>query len=214
MLAFQQVDQSVREEQVLTLARECFRARPADQIQHSAGVRYTLGPGVTGVFEFEFLCRPYRVSYPDGLVTVADSEAPARFTYAALALHYLRRADGHPMADRWIAFRELPDGTMYDRAVRARTEPALVTLFDTHPERLKPAVRKLGGSPISFGDAAYMFAVLPRVRMAVVWNAGDQEFPTAASILYDGAASHYLYTDDLAVLAGILVGQLLKATTP
>jgi hypothetical protein len=214
VLAFHQVDQSIREERVLALARERLRAKPPEPIQYSAGVTWTPGLGGQGVFEFPFLGRPCRVTYPDGLVTWADSGSPARFTYAALALHYLVRADGHSMADRWIAFRELPDGLMYDRAVRARTEPSLVQAFNAHRERLEPAARKLKGSPISFGDMAFMFSVLPRIRMAIVLNAGDDEFPAAASVLYDGAASHYLATDDLAMLAGILVGQFLKATTP
>jgi hypothetical protein len=213
VLDFRQVDQAVREEQVLALAREQLKVRPPDQIQRCAGVSYLPGPGATGTFQLPFLRRSYRVSYPDGVVTDANTGAPAAFTYTALALHYLARADGHPLADRWIAFRDLPDGMMYDRAVRARTEPPLVRLFDKDPERLGTAARKLDGSPITFGDMAFVFCVLPRIRMALVLNAGDDEFPTAANILYDGAAGHYLYTDDLAVLAGILVGQLLKATT-
>jgi hypothetical protein len=207
----QPVDQAAREEQVLALARERLRSRPPDQICHCTGTDYLPGDNSTGAFEFLFLSRPYRVSYPDGLVMRTDTEAPAAFTYTALALHYLAHADGHPMADRWIAFRELPDGIMYDRAVRARVEPPLVHLFDSYPERLKSAACKLDGSPISFGDMAFSFAVLPRIQMALILNAGDDEFPSSASVLYDGAAGHYLYTDDLAVLAGVLVGQLLKA---
>jgi len=211
VLAFHQVDQTIREEQVLALARERFRVRPPEQIPRCAGVTYLPGSDATGAFEFPFLCRPYRVSYPDGLVTCADTGSPAKFTYTALALHYLALADGHPLADKWVAFRDLPNGIMYDRAVRARIEPSLVRVFDAHPERLASAARQLDGAPISFGDMAFMFCVLPRIRLAVVLNAGDDEFPSAANVLYDGAAGHYLYTDDLAMLAGVLVGQLLKA---
>jgi len=206
-----QVDQRARENQVLALARERLRARLPGEISHCAAVSYVAQDSGGGRFEFQFLGRLYCVSYPDGLVTQGDTGLSAPFTYSALSLHYLARADGHPMADRWIAFRELPDGIMYDRAVRSRTEPGLVRLFDSHPERLESAARKLGGSPICFGDMAFMFHVLPRISLALIVNAGDDEFPTSASILYDGAAGHYLSTDDLAVLAGVLVGQLHKA---
>jgi hypothetical protein len=47
--------------------------------------------------------------------------------------------------------------------------------------------------------------------MAVIFYAGDDEFPSAVSVLYDSSAGHYLPTEDLAVLGGLLVGSLLKA---
>lgn len=128
-----------------------------------------------------------------------------------LLLHYLAHGDGHPLADRWVAFRELPGGLMYHRAFRQRVEPPLTSAFGHRLHRFRSAARALGGRPIDFGDAALMFDALPRIRMAVILHRGDEEFPPAASVLYDGAAGHYLPTEDLAILGGMLVGALLKA---
>ena len=33
-----------------------------------------------------------------------------------MILYYLSYADGTPLADRWIGYRELPDGTFYSQA--------------------------------------------------------------------------------------------------
>jgi len=54
--------------------------------------------------------------------------------------------------------------------------------------------------------------VLPRVHLAIILHRGDEEFPPAVSVLFDGAAGHYLPTDDLAVACGLLVGALLRET--
>jgi len=38
---------------------------------------------------------------------------------------------------------------------------------------------------------------------------GDEELPPAVRLLYDASAGHYLPTEDLAVLGGMLVGRLI-----
>jgi hypothetical protein len=68
----------------------------------------------------------------------------------------------------------------------------------------------LGGESFDIGDAAYSFRALPQLPMAVVWWAGDEEFPAKASVLFDEAASHYLPTDGLAILGRMLCRKLAK----
>jgi hypothetical protein len=53
--------------------------------------------------------------------------------------------------------------------------------------------------------------VLPRVWLAVVLHLADEEFPASANVLFDASASHYLPTEDLAVLGGMLTGRLIKS---
>ena len=68
-----------------------------------------------------------------------------------------------------------------------------------------------GVERLSFGDASFSFRLLPRVWLAVVLHLADDEFPASANVLFDAAVSHYLPTEDLAVLGGILTGRLIKA---
>ncbi len=74
---------------------------------------------------------------------------------------------------------------------------------------LDAAARRVGGVPIAVGDAAYAFDVLPRIRLAMAVYLGDEELPPAVRLLYDASAGHYLPTEDLAVLGGMLVGRLI-----
>ena len=200
------------EEQTLSLARGRLRGLDPVHIAERAGACYTLQSDGCGFFELACLNGTYRASHATGVVEAVNTSLPPKHAIHLLILHYLIHADGRPLAGRWIAFRELPDGLMYDRAVRARTEPPLLAAYGAHPERFLRAARALGGQALAFGDVAFGFAVLPRVHLAIILHRGDEEFPPAVRVLFDGAAGHYLPTDDLAVACGLLVGALLRET--
>ena len=68
----------------------------------------------------------------------------------------------------------------------------------------------LDGTPLEMGDAAFAFDVMPRVSLAVVWWAGDDEFPANATVLFDSASSRYLPTDGLAIVGRMLCRKLAK----
>lgn len=149
------------------------------------------------------------LAWPSGEVLAA---ARPLFPAAHLVLlHYLICADGTPLADRWLSFRELPDGRVYDAAFRKRACLPLVARFGVRPEALEAAAQALGGQRLTFGDSSFMFQVLPRVRAAVVVYAGDDEFPADANMLFDASLRHYLPIEDVAVLGGLLAAELVRA---
>jgi hypothetical protein len=61
------------------------------------------------------------------------------------------------------------------------------------------------------GDAAFRFVALPRVPMAVVVWAGDDEGPGQARVLFDAHAGRCLPAEDLAGLGGQLAYRLVAA---
>ncbi len=149
------------------------------------------------------------LAWPSGEVLAA---ARPLFRAAHLVvLHYLICADGTPLADRWLSFRELPDGRVYDAAFRKRACVPLIARFGARPEALAAAAQALGGQRLTFGDASFMFPVLPRVRAAVVLYLGDDEFPADVGMLFDASLRHYLPIEDVAVLGGLLAAELLRA---
>ncbi|MBM4467033.1 MAG: DUF3786 domain-containing protein, partial [Chloroflexi bacterium] len=74
------------------------------------------------------------------------------------------------------------------------------------------AAEALGGERLTYGDASFLFPMFPRLRLAVVLYLADEEFPASANVLFDAAAGHYLPTEDLAVLGGMLTGRLIKSS--
>ncbi len=152
--------------------------------------------------------REIAIAWPGGEVRAAQ---PLLTSAHLVVLHYLINADGTPMADRWLSFRELPDGRVYDSAFRKRACLPLVHGFGARPEAFRAAAERLGGQRLVFGDASFMFQVLPRVRVAAILYLGDDEFPADANLLFDASLRHYLPIEDVAVLGGLVAAEILRA---
>ncbi|MGD8398136.1 MAG: DUF3786 domain-containing protein [Anaerolineae bacterium] len=197
----------------LTKARRSFLESEPSAVAVKAGVDYRAGADQSGRFACTFLGTRHEISWPDGTVyRVSQGEStPADIATTLVLLHYLLTADGSAMADEWIAFRNVPGGLGYDAAFQGRANARLVRAFGSNRAAFEAAARAIGGERLTFGDAAFAFRALPRVWLAVVLYVADDEFPASARVLFDGSASRYLPTEDLAVLGGMLASRLIKA---
>ena len=162
-------------------------------------------------FQVPYFGSIYHVHWPGGSIEKAAGIREVDVATRILLLHYLITADGTPLGSEWIAFRNLPGGLGYDAAFQGRANLRLAHAFGTDRAAFEAAARTLGGEHLSFGDASFSFRLLPRVWLAVVLYLADDEFAATANVLFDSAASHYLPTEDLAVLGGFLAGQLIKS---
>lgn len=174
-----------------------------------SGLEYE-GSAREGRFAGDLFGQRHLINYPDFTVRLADSDEPSSPERQSMFLHYLRTADGTRLADRWISFRELPDGAFYHRAFQGYCGDRLARTFGNEPELFRQAARVVGGTRLSLGDVAFAFQALPRVPLAVIYWLGDEEFPPTAQVLFDASASHYLPTDGLAVLGNWLCDRLVK----
>jgi hypothetical protein len=176
-----------------------------------AAVRYHSLVPAQGWFEVPFLTALYQVHWPDAAVSQFGREDDVPIAIRLVLAHYLLTADGVPRASRWITFREVPGGLGYWAAFQGRSSLRLARRFGSDQEGFARAAEALGGEALAFGDAAYAFRVLPRVWMAAVLHLGDEEFGANVTILFDAVVSHYLPTEDLAVLGGMLASRLIDA---
>ena len=162
-------------------------------------------------FELFYWDRRVRVTWPSLVASYPPSEEPVSTFDTAMLIYYLHSADGAPMADRWVGFRELPNGGFYNQAFQGYSGNRVATAFGEEPDRFAEAARGLKGWPMpDLAEFAFSFQPLPRIRLAAVLWPGDEDFPAQASILFDAAASHYMTTDGLALLGSGLTGRLLK----
>lgn len=192
-------------------ARQAFPELDPHLAEARAAVSYEpLAPG-TGRFLVPFMNTLYHANWPEGTVQRAADGQQADIPTRILVLHYLLTADGSPTVDRWIAFRNLPGGMGYDAAFQGRANLRLARAFGTDRAAFERAAQALSGERLSFGDASFMFRIFPRVWLGVVLYLADDEFPANANVLFDASAGHYLPTEDLAVLGGLLAGRLIKA---
>lgn len=199
-----------RYEPALIKAREELKAADPFLTASLSGVGYQQTTADAGQFEVSFWGQTYLVEFPEGSVREADSSQEPSIPTQILLLHYLDSADGTRPADKWISFRELPGGLGYNEAFEGRANQRIARAFGRDVAGFVRAAEALGGERLTFGDASFLFRVWPRQWMAVVLYAADEEFSASANVMFDGAASHYLPTEDWAVLAGMLASRLIK----
>jgi hypothetical protein len=200
----------------LAKAREGWAAADAAAGAARAGCEPVDGGVLVSLFGHQHL-----VTHPGGAITVlpavgdaATPGEPAHIAVRILLLHYLLLADGAPPAGEWSAYRELPDGLFYAASFAGRAETPLTREFAGSPAGLdafRAAARAAGGDALTLGDASFRFVALPRVDVAVLVWAGDDEEPGEARVLFDANAGHYLPAEDLAGLGGQLAHRLVAA---
>jgi hypothetical protein len=180
----------------------------ADPARRAAQAGCGLSPeGVT----VPFFGQSHLVTHPGGSVTAGD--APVHVAVAILVLHYLLRADGTPPAGEWLVFRELPDGMFYAASFAPRAEAPLAQAFGADPSSGLDAFRRAAVAAGGLPDAAFAFQALPRLALAVLVWAGDDELPAQASVVFDATAGHYLPAEDLAGLGGLLTRRLISGVS-
>lgn len=192
----------------LAKAREGWAAADAAACAARAG-----GEWADGAVRMRLFGRPHVVTHPDGEV-LAEPGEPVHVAVRILLLHYLLSADGAPPSGVWSAYRELPDGLFYAASFAQRAEAPLARAFSGSAAGLdsfRAAARAAGGDALTLGDASFRFTALPRVDVAVLVWAGDDEEPGEARVLFDESAGHYLAAEDLAGVGAQLAHRLIAA---
>ena len=164
------------------------------------------------VITLDYLNQSYQISLPEVDISLAGSDEEVPLKDKILLLHYLTQAKGTPLANKSIAYKELPDGVGYFRTFRKRAIKPLVDNFSGQPEKLLEAAKGLGGVKADYGDAAVTINAFKQVPITFVLWKGDEEFSPSAKVLFDSSACHYLPTDLCAFLGSTLTRKLIEAT--
>ena len=195
-----------------SMARQMDDLRAGLQSQPLAVLAQRCGGQVTsGGIQLLYWNNPVLVSWPDLTASNPMTGLASSLFDTMLLMYYLRTADGSPLADRWVSFRELPGGAFYHQAFQGYSGDHLAKVFTPQPEAFHRAAQALCGIHLAgLGEFAYAFQPLPRLRLAALFWPGDDEFPSRGSILFDAASLHYMVLDGLAILGARLVGKLEK----
>ena len=116
----------------------------------------------------------------------------------ALLAHYAT-AEPTERTGKLVKFRDLPGGYAYEKAFIQRAIQPVAAIFGDKPEALTEAAKLLNGVALTYGDASVEISILEIPIVYILWRTG--EFPASVTALFDESASHYLPTEDLAVLA-------------
>ncbi len=183
--------------------REELRQRDPRELAARCGAEFE-----HGILRLKFFEEMHTITFPELKVHVETTNKECGLNRSSMFFYYLLTADGAPLADKWVAFRELPGGMFYHQAYQGYSGDRLAKAIDNHIGVFERAAKALGGIKLDVGDAAFAFDALPRVRVAAVYYAGDEDFPASANVLFDASAIHYLPTDALGGVGSSLVDRL------
>jgi hypothetical protein len=176
-----------------------------------SGGRFETGSAGRGRIGLAYLGREVWISFPRGTVAVCNGEKPVALREEILILHYLEKARGASLTERWISFAEIPGGTFYHSVFLQRCKAPLVKHFGEFPGLLvSVAADELRGEPWSVGDGGVKIRALPSVPLGLVLWQGDDEFPPEGNVLFDSSISQYLPVEDIVILAETVVWKLIK----
>jgi len=175
-----------------------------------SGGWFESGPGGQARMGLRYLDRHLLLSFPQGTIEAEDEQERIPLREQILILHYLERARGVPLAERWISFAEIPGGAFYHPVFLKRCKSPLVKFFGENPDALKSMAAELGGEPLDLGDEGVKIQAFPFVPLALILWRGDAEFPAGGNLLFDASVSEYLPLEDIVILAETVVGKLVK----
>ncbi len=162
-----------------------------------------------GCFIFLFNGQSIRAVFPEMKFFFESGQELAEFQQLEL-LYYFVAAEGFPHADRYVSFADLPGGRIYDQAFQGYTGNEVVKVFGENIEAFKTACLKASGQPVVFGDAAFVFQVLPKISIQIVYWLGDEDFPSSCKILFDAAITHFYPIEGCAIIGNGLVHRVIK----
>lgn len=156
------------------------------------------------------LNRPYRISIPDGEVTIVDGDEAVPLRDKILILHYFIHAKGTPLTGKIITYKELHEGINYYPTFFKRAIEPVISNFKDEPQKLPETAAVLGGRRSDYGDIAVTIDAFPYVPLTIVLWRGDKEFPPEGNIIFDSTISDYLPTEDITIISEMIAWKLVR----
>lgn len=136
-------------------------------------------------------------------------------TMKVLVLHHIVAAGENQgsaarVMGQWIDYRSLQHGAVVGAHLAKSTTENLGSYFALDNDQRVARALRWGGKPIELADQGFVFKFFPRLPVALIHWAGDEEFPSYSKILYDISASNYMPTHGLAALTEFLIFRLAE----
>jgi hypothetical protein len=112
--------------------------------------------------------------------------------FELLMLIYLIRATEIEPSGRWVNEKQLPGGSTFFSGPHHLPTDTIESRYGSDPQTFRRHCLQLGGRALDFGDASYAFEALPRIPLAAVLYAADEEFPARAGFLFDSTIQFQL----------------------
>ena len=169
----------------------------------------------TGLFQVKFMERNYTVSHPDLEIhclgeedekAVLCNDIHARI----LLLRYFTEGDRMEGTGNLLSYRDLPWGEVYYRQFYGRCIKRLARMFGNRLDTFQAIMEGLKGKKREYGDIAYEFQFLDKLKLCFILWAGDEEFTPSAQILFSDNFPLAYAAEDAAYIGDVVLDYMKK----
>lgn len=161
------------------------------------------------IFNLTYFGNPIHIHHHD-FIPWSNTKGDLPLFTQIMILYYFITADGFEKTDKFITFAQLPGGNMYSRAFQGYSGNDIVKAVGIEVQKLKDACLLLGGKQSDVSDASFVFSILPKFEVKLVYWVGDDEFPSSCQFLFNSSALHYLPIDGCAIIGSQLTRKIIK----
>lgn len=116
-------------------------------------------------------------------------------------IYYLLKSKEIEISNEWISEKDIPGGVTFFRGPHEIPTRLISNRYRNNINEFKKRCEQLHGIPLDMADAAYRFKITSHISVAVLYWAGDDDFPPESKILYDKTITEHLASDILFALA-------------
>jgi hypothetical protein len=158
----------------------------------------------------KFLNSEYEIDYAEKNIISMSGNAPAKDYYKLLILHYIANENRvlDISNDKWMSFKEMDGGEAYFPAFKKRAIEPILKKYGDNPSGIFERCKYFNAEKIDTGTAAISISAFPKIKIAVILWAKDDEFSAECNMLFNADAREILPTEDIAVLGGITASLL------
>ena len=118
-----------------------------------------------------------------------------------VAVHCLLSAQTIRPSGRWVSEKDLPGGATFFRGPHAIPTTLITSMAHDSIPTFTSRCLTLGGTTLAMADAACAFTITEQLPVAVLYWAGDEEFPAEARLLFDETIIDHFHLDIVYALA-------------
>lgn len=158
----------------------------------------------------KFLNDEYEIDYSEKNIISMSCNTPAKDFYKLLLLHYIANENKvlRLKRDEWISFKDLDGGEAYFPAFKKRAIDPILRKYGDNPSGIFKRASFLNADKINTGAAGISIKAFPKIKVAVILWAKDDEFSADCNMLFNPEIKDIFPTEDVAVLGGITAALL------
>ncbi|KXH70425.1 MAG: hypothetical protein AM326_12360 [Candidatus Thorarchaeota archaeon SMTZ-45] len=152
-----------------------------------------------------------RLDFETGEVYDVLVDKPSHSSRLIPYLFYYSKAKDEGISGEWVKFNTLRGSWACRYSFDEEDVGKLITVFNENQDAMFAAIEKLGGKRVDFGNAAFEVSFLPYVKVLLIFEEADEEFPADVRLLYDSNSVFYLPHELLGTISWFLAERVMKA---